>query len=106
MNEIYQKQLSSRMHTWTRSKCKLNDSNELKRSQSMCTLRSFPNKFNVDVNEAHPQMNGKNVSNDSFIGQIERNALHSNVHRYAISSLNGTKNFVLNPLFDENGTDC
>lgn len=99
--------LASRVLTWNVKKSKhvYNDANELMRSQSMRSLRSF----NLEVNQAHPYMNGKNndsYNNNNLFGQIERNALHSNVRRYAISYLNGSKNFVINPLYDENGTDC
>lgn len=35
------------------------------------------------------------------INQLERHSLHGNLKRDSFRSRNGTKNFVLNPIFDE-----
>lgn len=35
------------------------------------------------------------------INQLERHSLHGNIRRDSFRSRNGTKNFVLNPIFDE-----
>lgn len=79
------------------------DSN-MKRSMSLCSIRTYMRSAN-ELNDNGNIVSG-NQQNESVVAHIERNALHSDIRRNSFSSRNGTRNFVINPLFDENGTDC
>lgn len=93
---------------------------QLKRSQSLCSvrmgLRILPMKRNDliatslstlgqryeksernDVDQRRPQ-------GGQVIAQLERDTLHSNIYRNSLSSRRGTRNFVINPLYNERNT--
>lgn len=86
-----------------------------KRSVSVCSIRSYANKAlngsgrstmhsSISTNSMH---NGdSNYSLDRLtpfksIGQIEEEALHSDIRRCSFRSRNGTNNFVVNPLYND-----
>lgn len=86
----------------------------MKRSMSLCSVRSYANKA-INGNDRRPlhsstYIGSSNCSLDQLtpaksIGQIEEQALHSDIRRCSFRSRNGTNNFVVNPLFDEYGTE-
>lgn len=90
----------------------------LKRSMSLCSVRSYANKaingndrnMHANIYSTHNGIRSSNCSLDQLtpaksIGQIEEQALHSDIRRCSFRSRNGTNNFVVNPLFDEYGTE-
>lgn len=86
----------------------------LKRSMSLCSMRTYAHKaINGNDRGTHSTSHscrGSNCSLDQLaptksIGQIEEQALHSDIRRFSFRSRNGTNNFVVNPLFDEYGTE-
>lgn len=89
----------------------------LKRSMSLCSVRSFTYKAinksdrmrsSIQSTASH-NGSSSNCSLDQLaprsIGQIEEQALRSDIRRCSFRSRNGTNNFVVNPLFDEYGTE-
>lgn len=119
---------------------------DLKRSQSVCSVRSYgmrkrnclKHRYNSKINtnseddgddcsvdslrilaeaqshdqysknQQHHQQQQQQYQNNKYqsygmqtIAQLERNALHRDIRRYSFSSRRGTKNFVINPLYDE-----
>lgn len=89
----------------------------LKRSMSLCSVRSFTyraiNNSDRMRSSTHSTSsyngNSSNCSLDQLaprsIGQIEEQALRGDIRRCSFRSRNGTNNFVVNPLFDEYGTE-
>lgn len=76
-----------------------NGSGEIKRSMSLCSLRTYEMKNNEIIKNR--------LSDRNTFAQFEKDALHSDIRRNSFSSRSGTKNFVLNPLFDESiQSDC
>lgn len=88
----------------------------LKRSMSLCSVRSYAHKtINGNDREQHTV---KHISTNASshcsidqlastksIGHVEQQALHNDIRRCSFRSRNGTNNFVVNPLFDEYGTE-
>lgn len=87
----------------------------LKRSMSLCSVRTYAHNVHDGNIRMHTGTHGtpnttSNCSLDQLapaksIGQIEEQALHSDIRRCSFRSRNGTNNFVVNPLFDGNGTE-
>lgn len=78
-----------------------NGSGEMKRSMSLCSLRTYEMKNNEIIKN---RLNERNI-----FAKFEEDALHSDIRRNSFSSRSGTRNFVLNPLFDESihaHSDC
>lgn len=87
----------------------------LKRSMSLCSVRTYAHNardgdFHMHTGTNTTHNTSSNCSLDQLapvksIGQIEEQALHSDIRRCSFRSRNGTNNFVVNPLFDENGNE-
>lgn len=75
-----------------------------------CSVDSFSilaKAQSTDHRKYKRQQHGHRTQNDPKpeISQfLERSALHSDIRRYSFSSRRGTKNFVINPLYDELNT--
>lgn len=88
-------------------------SNPVKRSTSLNSLKRYQNSRSSDDERSVKSMTyGSKYSRpqgtrSSFelppevINQLERHSLHGNLRRDSFRSRSGTKNFVLNPIFDE-----
>lgn len=79
-------------------------SKPVKRSHSLKTIRSYNrDRLNapVAVNSSQTKFN---LSND-LIFQLEKHMLHSDLKRNSFRARNSTKNFVLNPIFDNETED-
>lgn len=85
---------------------------DLKRSQSVCSVRTFHlgrrlNDHNIDEDSCKYQMyrqrqhEDQSQQNGQVITQLERDTLYNDIRRYSFSSRRGTKNFVINPLYNE-----
>lgn len=92
-----------------------NDVN-LKRSQSLCSvtgLRNLSMKRNdliatslrtLGQRYEKPQRSDDDQhqpKRGQMIAQLERDTLHNNIYRNSLSSRRGTRNFVINPLYNE-----
>lgn len=88
-------------------------SNPVKRSTSLNSLKRYKNTRSSDDERSIRSMTDgleysrSHRSHSNFelpmevINQLERHSLHGNVRRDSFRSRTGTKNFVLNPIFDE-----
>ncbi len=87
-------------------------SNPVKRSTSLNSLKRYKSTRSSDDERSIKSMNDgskfrMNRSRTNFelplevISQLERHSLHGNLKRDSFRSRSGTKNFVLNPIFDE-----
>lgn len=85
-------------------------SNPVKRSTSLNSLKRYKNTRRSDDERSIRSMTDGHRSPSSHsnfelplevINQLERHSLHGNLRRDSFRSRNGTKNFVLNPIFDE-----
>lgn len=85
---------------------------DLKRSQSVCSAKTFDsrkrfNVYNNDEDFIPNQMCRRTPHEDQsqedcqVITQLERDTLYSDIRRYSFSSRRGTKNFVINPLYND-----
>lgn len=87
-------------------------SNPVRRSTSLNSLKRYkntrPSHLSDDERSVRSMTDGfEYKSNSNFelplevIKQLERHSLHGNLKRDSFRSRSGTKNFVLNPIFDE-----
>lgn len=84
-------------------------SNPVKRSTSLNSLKRYKNTrsshLSDDERSVRSMTDGRSHSNFELpmevINQLERHSLHGNLRRDSFRSRSGTKNFVLNPIFDE-----
>lgn len=85
-------------------------SNPVKRSTSLNSLRRYKNVRSSHVSDDERSVRSDGITYKSSshfelppeaINQLERHTLHGNVKRDSFRSRSGTKNFVLNPIFDE-----
>lgn len=89
---------------------------QLKRSQSVCSVRTGIRNLQMKRNdliatslstlvdqhtEKPPQPNDRRLPGGPTVAQLERDTLHSNIWRNSLSSRRGTRNFVINPLYNE-----
>ncbi|KAJ6643313.1 hypothetical protein Bhyg_08273 [Pseudolycoriella hygida] len=89
-------------------------SNPVQRSTSLNSLRRYKNTRSSNVSD--DELSVKSMTNSfdyrrrrhsnfelpvEVINQLERHTLHGNLRRDSFRSRSGTKNFVLNPIFDE-----
>lgn len=77
----------------------------LKRSMSLCSVRAYAHTGTDTTHNTSSNCSLDQLAPVKSIGQIEQQALHSDIRRCSFRSRNGTNNFVVNPLFDENGTE-
>lgn len=94
-------------------------SNPVQRSSSLNSLKRYKNirSSNISDDERSVRSMTDGIESKSqsqielpfevvkVINQLERHSLHSNVRRDSFRSRSGTKNFVLNPIFDELETE-
>lgn len=88
-------------------------SNPVKRSTSLNSLKRYKSVRSSHLSDDERSVRSMTTdgfefrSNSNFelpsevINQLERHSLHGNLRRDSFRSRNGTKNFVLNPIFDE-----
>lgn len=87
-------------------------SNPVKRSTSLNSLKRYKNTrsshLSDDERSVRSMTDGVEYRSHSnfelpmeVINQLERHSLHGNLKRDSFRSRSGTKNFVLNPIFDE-----
>lgn len=75
----------------------------MKRSLSLCSVRTYTRNLATDV---MCDDNVSDVTDHDDVVQFEHDALHNDFRRFVISNRSGTRNFVINPLFEENTTEC
>lgn len=107
LDRFYGRKIQKKIHY---SECASLISN-LKRSQSLCSLRTYGIQKRVNRTEfaesesSCPTFSSGEFSNQhqchSGLPELERDLLHNDVWRNSFSSRRGTNNFVLNPLFEE-----
>lgn len=95
-----------------------NDNPQLKRSHSLCSVRTYGIRKNLNHNDTLantlgrpngksrviPQPNHQPPHGGQTIAQLERDTLHNDIYRNSFSSRRGTRNFVINPLYTEHNT--